>query len=157
MKQLAMFPLGSVLLPTMGLPLRVFEPRYRALVEHCLESDSPEFGVVLIARGGEVGGGDVRNPIGCVARMLDVSRAADGRYGVMAVGVRRLEVIEWLEDAPYPRAMVEELDEIDADPAASTDVDGSTLAELHTANVVLMRRSPNWPRPAFQKNVPVAC
>ena len=55
-----MFPLGTVLFPTLILPLHVFEPRYRALVENCLAAPQPEFGVVLIERGSEVGGDDVR-------------------------------------------------------------------------------------------------
>ena len=52
-----MFPLGGVLFPGMPLRLRVFEPRYRAMVTECL-AGTPEFGVVLIERGNEVGGGD---------------------------------------------------------------------------------------------------
>ena len=56
-----MFPLGAVLLPGEVLPLQVFEPRYRALVQDCFAApDGPRFGVVLIARGHEVGGGDER-------------------------------------------------------------------------------------------------
>lgn len=135
-----MFPLGSVLLPTMGLPLRVFEPRYRALVEHCLESDTPEFGVVLIARGSEVGGGDVRNSIGCVASMIEVGRSPDGRYSVMSVGISRFEVIEWLDEVTYPRALVEDIEDPQTDPEAPTRIDGCTVRELHETNVVLMRR-----------------
>ena len=53
-----MFPLGSVLLPGDVLPLHVFEQRYRALIRRCLTDPEPEFGVVLIDRGHEVGGGD---------------------------------------------------------------------------------------------------
>ncbi|MDP9419021.1 MAG: LON peptidase substrate-binding domain-containing protein, partial [Actinomycetota bacterium] len=54
-----MFPLGTVLFPGVYLPLHVFEPRYQDLVRVCLEG-TPEFGVALIERGHEVGGGDVR-------------------------------------------------------------------------------------------------
>ena len=58
-RRLPMFPLGTVLFPYAVLPLHVFEPRYRALTEHCLAGDGC-FGVVLIERGSEVGGGDTR-------------------------------------------------------------------------------------------------
>lgn len=67
-----MFPLGTVLLPGAYLPLHVFEPRYRRLVQACLEG-SPEFGVVLIERGSEVGGGERRFDVGCVARILSAA------------------------------------------------------------------------------------
>ena len=69
-----MFPLGSVLFPHAVLPLHVFEPRYLALVERCLAGDQ-EFGVVLIERGSEVGGGDVRFSVGTVTRIVQIGRA----------------------------------------------------------------------------------
>ena len=102
-----MFPLGSVLVPGMLLPLHVFEPRYRALVRDCLAGDGL-FGVVLIARGSEVGGGDVRTDVGTVAEILQAEELPDGRFAVAAVGTRRLRVARWLEDDPYPRAEVED-------------------------------------------------
>jgi uncharacterized protein len=108
MAPLPMFPLGSVLLPGGVLPLHVFEPRYRALVQDCLASPDPEFGVVLIDRGHEVGGGDVRRAVGTVARMLQVAELDGGRYAVVAVGTRRIRVEQWLVDDPYPRAEVSE-------------------------------------------------
>jgi len=58
-----MFPLGMVHFPGIVLPLRVFEPRYRQLTADCLAGDG-EFGVVLIERGWEVGGGDTRFNVG---------------------------------------------------------------------------------------------
>ncbi len=102
-----MFPLGTVLVPGAPLLLRVFEPRYLALVADCLDGDG-RFGVVLIERGSEVGGGDVRSAIGTLAR---IERAeAVGSGGILAVAVvgeQRLRVTRWLEDAPYPEALVE--------------------------------------------------
>jgi len=103
-----MFPLGSVLFPTMVLPLHVFEPRYRALVRDVLDGDG-EFGVCLIERGHEVGGDDVRTGIGTVARVHDAQELPDGRWAVVAVGDRRLRVERWLPDDPYPRAEVGDL------------------------------------------------
>jgi len=113
-----MFPLGSVLFPHAALPLHVFEPRYRALVEDCLAGE-PEFGVVLIERGSEVGGGDVRFDVGTVARIVEVSQFPDGRYALVALGTARLEVVEWLADDPYPQARVEVLEEADAGVAVN--------------------------------------
>ncbi len=102
-----MFPLGSVLVPSAGLPLHIFEPRYRALVKDCLAGDR-EFGVVLIERGSEVGGDDVRSDIGTVARIAEAVELDDGRWAVAAVGVRRLRVLRWLADDPYPCAELED-------------------------------------------------
>jgi Lon protease-like protein len=102
-----MFPLGTVLLPGGLLPLHVFEPRYRRLVEDALEGEAHEFGVVLIERGSEVGGGDQRTGVGTVARMLQVAQMADGRYALVVVGTQRVRVVAWLPDDPYPLADVE--------------------------------------------------
>ncbi len=55
--RLPMFPLSAVLFPHASMPLHVFEPRYRELIRECLDGDR-RFGVVLIERGSEVGGGD---------------------------------------------------------------------------------------------------
>ena len=107
---LPMFPLGSVLFPGQILPLHVFEPRYKEMMAHCLgEDDAGDklFGVVLIERGSEVGGGDVRTDVGTVARIVSHRLLDGGRMAVLAVGKRRIKISEWLEDAPYPQAIVE--------------------------------------------------
>ena len=75
---LPMFPLGSVVLPGVAIPLHVFEPRYRALVMTCLTEDRL-FGSVLIERGSEVGGGDVRANTGTLVRLLEAEETPDGR------------------------------------------------------------------------------
>lgn len=101
-----MFPLGTVLLPFAHLPLHIFEPRYRALVKDVLAGDG-EFGVVLIERGQEVGGGDQRFAMGTVARIVQTAELPDGRWLLDAIGTERIRVTEWLPDDPYPLAMVE--------------------------------------------------
>jgi Lon protease-like protein len=113
-----MFPLGTVLFPHALLPLQVFEPRYRVMMRHLLDGDR-EFGVVLIERGSEVGGGDVRFDIGTLARIVQAAEAPDGRWALVCVGIRRLRVVRWLPDDPYPRAEVEEIDEGPAPPGAA--------------------------------------
>lgn len=113
MAVLPQFPLGLVLFPSMVLPLHVFEPRYRVLMQHVL-AGSREFGVPLIERGAEVGGGDVRSNVGTVAQIVEAEEFADGRWVVVTVGVRRYRVIEWLPDDPYPRADVEDWPDTDS-------------------------------------------
>ncbi|QNG21543.1 ATP-dependent protease [Rhodococcus triatomae] len=108
MTTIPMFPLGTALLPDQPLPLNVFEPRYRQLVQDCLASpEGPVFGVVLIARGNEVGGGDVRHDVGLLARIEDHTALADGRYELRCRTQERIRVRKWLPDNPYPLAEVE--------------------------------------------------
>ncbi|MEO6569953.1 MAG: LON peptidase substrate-binding domain-containing protein [Ilumatobacteraceae bacterium] len=121
MAVMRMFPLGLALLPGGVLPLHVFEPRYRQMIQDILADDAhdPEFGVTMIERGVEVGGGEARTTVGTVARILDMEVTPDGRYVVVAVGTERLRVNTWLPDDPYPMA--------DVDPWPDTDQGESTV------------------------------
>lgn len=100
-----MFPFSAVLFPRGVLPLHVFEPRFKTMVGEALEDDG-RFGVVLIERGSEVGGGDVRFDIGTSAEIVNAGFSDDGRIAVTAVGSHRIRVEEWLSDDPYPQAIV---------------------------------------------------
>lgn len=105
-----MFPLGSVLFPGQILPLHIFEPRYMEMMAHCLGEDDEGdklFGVVLIERGSEAGGGDVRSNVATVARIVSHRSLEGERMAVLAVGERRVRVLEWLKDNPYPHAVAE--------------------------------------------------
>jgi len=114
---LPMFPLGTALLPGAGLPLHVFEPRYQQLVRDCSTApDGPRFGVVLIARGHEVGGGDQRNHVGTVARILLDTEIGGGRHVLECVAEERIRIDHWLPDDPYPRAEVEPWPDTDSGP-----------------------------------------
>jgi Lon protease-like protein len=117
MSVMAMFPLGSVLMPGGVLPLHVFEQRYRQMVIDCLQTDgTPEFGQALITHGSEAGGGDERAMIATVAQMIQVEALDEERYSIVAVGVRRIRVNAWLPDDPYPLADVDDFPDVDPDP-----------------------------------------
>ena len=122
-----MFPLGTVLFPGGLLPLHVFEPRYLTMMDEVLGADG-EFGVVLIERGQAESPVNVRSDLGTVARVVRQEILDDGRMVVLGVGTRRIEVLEWLDDDPYPRAMVRAL----PGGAAADDVDGgiATVSRL---------------------------
>jgi uncharacterized protein len=112
--RLRMFPLGSVVFPYSGVPLRVFEPRYLTLVDSVLSEDA-SFGTVLIERGFEVGGGDVRTAIGTRLRVLAHQDLEGGHRAIVAAGIERIRVVEWLEDDPHPWAIVETMHEAAGD------------------------------------------
>jgi Lon protease-like protein len=101
-----MFPLGSVLMPAMPLPLRIFEPRYLKLLGDLVATENPEFGVVLIERGQEVGGGEKRMEIGTIASVTNIGTLEEF-YGLESIGTKRFRVNAWLPDDPYPIADVD--------------------------------------------------
>ena len=121
MPEMPMFPLSTVLLPGQLLPLHIFEPRYQQMLASCLQG-SAEFGVVLIERGHEVGGGDVRTEIGTVARIVRADQLTPGHWAVISTGTRRLRVRTWLPDDPWPRADIEDLIDEDEDSTAPAGV-----------------------------------
>ena len=119
-----MFPLGSVLFPGAALPLQVFERRYLSMVDDVLNADR-RFGVVLIERGSEVGGGDDRFGVGTVAR---VGALDDGRLALVALGEERFRVIDWLPEEPYPEATIRELTEAGPGPGTEALIDRARRA-----------------------------
>ena len=113
MMNLPLFPLHTVLCPGVALPLRVFEERYKAMVEECLADQSP-FGVVFIREGREVGQGDLAvAEIGTVAEIREATRYPDGRFDLVTLGTQRfrLESVS-LAPAQYLVGEVEPLDEV---------------------------------------------
>jgi Lon protease-like protein len=112
MKTMPMFPLASVLFPAMPTALNIFEERYIVMLSRVLQADAPEFGIVLIERGSEAGGGEQRFDTATVAQITQIE-AQEGSIGLIARGQRRVEVTRWLDDAPHPRAEVRDLPELE--------------------------------------------
>jgi Lon protease-like protein len=133
MDSFAMFPLGSVLFPHMPLALRVFEERYLVMMARVLAEQPAEFGVVLIESGREAAGSEPqrRFGLGTVARVTELA-AAEGDLGVVALGGRRIEVVEWLADDPHPVAVVRDLPELEWD---------DSLAPLRERAELVVRRT----------------
>ena len=112
--RLPLFPLGTVLFPGMPLPLHVFEPRYRDLVDDLMAAPEPRaFGVVAIREGHEVGADALRAlyEVGCVALVRRVDGLPDGRFAVMTVGTRRFRLLGTDDSRPYLRGDMEMLSE----------------------------------------------
>lgn len=108
---LPLFPLGqTVLAPSMPLPLQIFEPRYREMIAHCLETDR-KFGVVLIREGEEVGETASPYEVGTIAEITTANRLDDGRMLIETEGRQRFRIIERFYDRSYLHATVELLDE----------------------------------------------
>lgn len=129
MQRLPLFPLGTVLVPGLVLPLHIFEPRYRELVADLLVRPEEErvFGVVAIKAGHEVGrdGARALYPVGCTAVVRRVTPYDDGRYDLVTSGaVRfRLEGIDEAAGTSYLTGLVSPLPDADGD-----DADAAALA-----------------------------
>jgi Lon protease-like protein len=67
-KIIPIFPLDLVLFPRQELPLRIFEPRYKQLVDDCMLGDG-QFGVCLIDESNSVNGWDSPKMVGTIAKI----------------------------------------------------------------------------------------
>lgn len=67
-KIIPIFPLDLVLFPRQELPLRIFEPRYKQLVDDCMLGDG-QFGVCLIDENNSVNGWDSPKLVGTIAKI----------------------------------------------------------------------------------------
>jgi Lon protease-like protein len=110
-RALPLFPLGIVALPSEGVPLHVFEDRYRRMIEECLRADigSPEreFGIVWLSD-------QELKPVGCACEIEEVlERMDDGRLNILARGTRPFRLVERRDDLPYPAGVVELLSDQD--------------------------------------------
>ena len=127
---LPLFPLGSVLFPGMLLPLHIFEPRYRLMVQRSLQTDTP-FGIVLIKSGMEVGGPAEPHRIGTTARVVGTTPLPGGRSFIIARGERRFEIDRVDPDRePYLVGDVRYLEE-DAGTDPSTEALADRVADAY--------------------------
>jgi hypothetical protein len=121
--RLPLFPLATVLVPGLVLPLQVFEPRYRVLIEALMalpEGATRQFGVIALRSGAEAGETDTPpdlHAVGCTAELREVTPYADGRFDIVTVGETRFRLTGLDAEAgtPYHTGIVEFLPEPDGD------------------------------------------
>lgn len=116
MNELPLFPLNTVLFPGMPLNLRIFEERYKIMMNMCIENRKP-FGVVLIADGAtDTDQHAEPHLIGCTAQITQVQPLGGGRMNISAIGKDRFQVLSLLHDKPYLSGITEPFPLIDDDP-----------------------------------------
>jgi Lon protease-like protein len=118
-ESLPLFPLNTVLFPSMVLPLHIFEERYKLMINNCLAQDKP-FGVVLIYSWSEVGDPAIPHPVGTVARIANWEWLSDGRMNILTAGDRRFRIVDFTKSGlPYLEGLVEYWDD---EPARHQDL-----------------------------------
>lgn len=133
MPELGLFPLSIVLVPTERIPLHIFEPRYRELIEECV-ADGTEFGLVLATGDGAV------HEIGTRVSVLEVLEVLeDGRMNIVVEGRERFRLLELTSGRSFTTGLVEPVLD-DDDPPSAADVERtlevfSELAEASEADV----------------------
>ena len=133
MAELGLFPLSIVLVPTERIPLHIFEPRYRELIEECV-AERTEFGLVLATGDGAV------HEIGTRAAVLEVLDVLDdGRMNIVVEGRERFRLLELTSGRSFTTGIVEAVID-DDDPPDDADLEHALaifreLAETSDAEV----------------------
>lgn len=137
MPRIALFPLRTVLVPGLVLPLHIFEPRYRLLVRLLDDAAADErgFGVVAIPPGADPDSPGGSYQVGTFAKLLEATALDDGGYDLLTVGATRFQVDSLDHAMPFLRAHVHLLPE-PLGPA--TDL--PELVETATALLLAYRR-----------------
>ena len=154
MAQVPLFPLGTVLVPGASLPLQIFEPRYVEMLSDLVNAmDVPEFGVVAIRQGHEVGADSAHDlhEVGCLARVVRAASVGDGRYLVVSTGTRRFH-LDAMADAgtAYLTAEVTVLEERRGDEQEVADLATRLREALHRYAETLGAEDPEWPDDAVE-------
>ncbi len=103
--ELPLFPLNLVMFPGTELPLHIFEPRYRTMINECYEQGRP-FGVVLVRPESEPLH-EEPYPVGTMAEIEALDRMADGRMNLIARGLQRFRILSQHHEKPYLSGIVE--------------------------------------------------
>lgn len=102
--RIPLFPLDIVLFPGQAVPLHIFEPRYRQMTRHCLDTQSP-FGMVF-AHEGKLA------QTGCSAMIVKILKEyEDGRSDILIAGQNAFRLIRTHSEKPYTEADVEYLED----------------------------------------------
>jgi Lon protease-like protein len=128
-----LFPLGIVALPSEGVPLHIFEDRYRRMIEQCLLAEQGtlgrQFGIVWLSD-------EELKQVGCACEVETVlERMEDGRLNILTRGTRPFRLIERQDDLPFPAGVVEFLSDDEE------DLDGEAAAAAHVVYQELVRQA----------------
>lgn len=130
-KELPLFPLSVVLFPGMPLPLHIFEPRYRQMLDD-IRAGNSLFGLLYFDASNSENEVPALGSIGCVAKVTDTHPFADGRSNILTVGVIRYRIEKYVEHGnPYLTARVNYFEDDDEDDEAVQE-SSRQVAEIFT-------------------------
>ena len=128
-QRIAIFPLpGAVLFPGLHLPLHIFEPRYRAMVQDVLVRDR-RIGMIQprVLPGEEDREPPALYDVGCVGKIVDVEALDDGRFNLVLEGVARFRVRRELDVITPFRQVEAEIEQEIEDDAVLASIERASL------------------------------
>jgi Lon protease-like protein len=108
--ELPLFPLDVVLFPGENLPLHIFEPRYRLMINECYQEEKP-FGIVLMRPESEHLQ-EEPYAVGTMAEIVALDHLEDGRMNLIARGMQRFRILSQHRQKPYLSGLVEVYEDV---------------------------------------------
>jgi Lon protease-like protein len=106
LRELPLFPLPVVLFPGVPLPLHIFEPRYRKMLAD-IHATGNLFGLSYFDQKKSRAEIPPAGHVGCAAEVTETQKLPDGRSNILAVGLIRYRVEDYVEQSePYLVARV---------------------------------------------------
>src|SRR6185503_14698604 len=94
--ELPIFPLALVLFPGVPLPLYIFEPRYRQMLND-VHAGNNLFGVSYFDASTSDREAPAVGTVGCVAEVTETQGLPDGRSNILTVGIIRYRIEEYVD------------------------------------------------------------
>jgi Lon protease-like protein len=116
-----------VLFPGASAPLHIFEPRYRRMLDDCMQGDH-RFGLICLPAG--MAERDLaRGRVGTIARIDDAETLPDGRSNIAVTGEERFAFDQFVEsEAPYHVAATTQYDDF-PEPSGELDEAAAEIQE----------------------------
>jgi ATP-dependent Lon protease len=129
--ELPLFPLSVVLYPGLPLPLHIFEPRYREMLQH-IQTGNSLFGLSYFDASTSERETPEVGSVGCVAKVTDTQAFPDGRSNILVYGIIRYRIEAYVERGdPFLVVRVSYFEDEDEDPKAVEDY-SRAVAETFT-------------------------
>ncbi|MCB9915216.1 MAG: LON peptidase substrate-binding domain-containing protein [Planctomycetes bacterium] len=142
-----LFPLPKVFLyPSVVLPLHVFEPRYRRMVEDLL--DRQGWIVISPIRAGfedQAAGAPPVYPVGGLGEIVKHTRLPDGRFLITLAGLMRVRIEEVPCETPYRQVAFEPLHEVQPDGEAAERLRAELRDAILERSEVFLELPPDLP------------
>jgi Lon protease-like protein len=124
--RVSIFPLpGALLLPGMELPLHIFEPRYRALIQDAMARDRR---IGMIQPRGK-GPKPALFDMGCLGHVAHIEALDDGRFNIVLRGLARFRVLRELEVATPFRQIEADVEQAPGDDEVLAAVERASLEQ----------------------------
>ena len=146
--EIPVFPLPNVVFfPGTSLPLHIFEPRYRALMRSCIESDRMVMAVTLLKPGYEANydGCPPMHEICTVGKVDKYEELSDGRYNLVLRGLFRARLHELpMGEVLFRRARTDHLEAKKGADRVSRDAMTTLLSTASLVAAMVRRQHPDF-------------